>query len=877
MRCSCCRACAGPTLTPTLAISLLFAVGAAWAQVPDPPPTSDAPASGAPDWTPPMLRSAPPVPYPPDALAAHTEGAVVVELGLDAEGRVLDAAVVESGGEGFDQALMGVVHDFVFSPALDAERQPTPARIQYRYTFTQETIGVVSIEGRVRAAGSRDGVVGASVVAVQGSGADAVRVAVTTGPEGSFELDDLAAGSWQLLAGAPGFGAADQQVEVSEGQVVVATFWLSPDRPWESPEASEVMEVVGYRMEPEITEHHLDASQVRVLPGSGGDIIRAVQTLPGVARTPFNAGMLLVRGTPPDASAFYLGGGSIPLVFHFGGLSTAVNGDLLQEVRFLPGGYGVRYGRKLGGVIDLVPRTTVPASSHGYASVDLFQAAAFHRQRLGEHGAMAVSLRRSYLDAFLNPVVNQDPSYQVRLPRYMDGQLAGLYRNDHGSVLQGMILGSDDRFTLNQLDSDGGTTQSKLVLRFLKGQVSWIQPMAGGWQSELDVVAGPEELRATYQVDEQAYETAERENLRFELTRPVPEGGAVGWRMGLDLNHSHQRFSYQVDNLDGFFIYAENEKGAARIWEPGLYLEQTQRAGRFEATPGVRVDWMRTNHGYQAMAVDPRIRAQARLGSRTRIDAAVGKYSQFPQLRELQDNGTGVPSLGPEWEIQSTLGLKHQLLPELSLEGMVYHYWLWDLVVGHDNRFQFQLAPPPMAPYDLGSYANDGTGRTYGLELLARYQDARTFAFAAATFSHAVRVERPGQAPSLFEYDQPVVLTLVGSRELPKGFRVGTRLRYTTGNPYTPVVNRIYDLDQQAWLPIFADSNVERVDAWFAVDLRVDKEWTFHKWALTLYLDVQNLTNRKNVEMLNFTPDFASVTPVYGLPILPTFGLKGAW
>ena len=59
--------------------------------------------------------------------------------------------------------------------------------------------------------------------------------------------------------------------------------------------------------------------------------------------------------------------------------------------------------------------------------------------------------------------------------------------------------------------------------------------------------------------------------------------------------------------------------------------------------------------------------------------------------------------------------------------------------------------------------------------------------------------------------------------------------------------------------------------------MRADKQWTFRSWALTLYIDVQNLTNRQNVELLTFSPDFSQELRVVGLPILPTFGLRGDW
>ena len=40
-------------------------------------------------------------------------------------------------------------------------------------------------------------------------------------------------------------------------------------------------------------------------------------------------------------------------------------------------------------------------------------------------------------------------------------------------------------------------------------------------------------------------------------------------------------------------------------------------------------------------------------------------------------------------------------------------------------------------------------------------------------------------------------------------------------------------------------------------------------------LDVQNVTNRKNPEGLNYSYDFSQSEVTSGLPVLPTFGIKG--
>ena len=55
----------------------------------------------------------------------------------------------------------------------------------------------------------------------------------------------------------------------------------------------------------------------------------------------------------------------------------------------------------------------------------------------------------------------------------------------------------------------------------------------------------------------------------------------------------------------------------------------------------------------------------------------------------------------------------------------------------------------------------------------------------------------------------------------------------------------------------------------------MDKRYVFRAWALTTYLDLMNATDRRNQELVNWTADFGQEVPVYGLPIVPAFGLRG--
>ena len=218
--------------------------------------------------------------------------------------------------------------------------------------------------------------------------------------------------------------------------------------------------------------------------------------------------------------------------------------------------------------------------------------------------------------------------------------------------------------------------------------------------------------------------------------------------------------------------------------------------------------------------------------------------------------------------------MERQLGKRLRAEATGFYNRLDDLVVGREDRFEFFTGPPIRRDFDTEPYANAGTGLSYGVELLLRYTDDLTVAQLSATFSHSERTGRDGSV-QLFTYDQPVILNLLASRELPRSWRIGARVRYGSGNPYTPVANRIYNLDERSWIPVYDSDASARLPAFFSADVRVDKSWSFPRWELTTYLDVQNVTFRKNVEIMAYNYDYSEEQPIEGLPVLPSFGLKG--
>ena len=114
---------------------------------------------------------------------------------------------------------------------------------------------------------------------------------------------------------------------------------------------------------------------------------------------------------------------------------------------------------------------------------------------------------------------------------------------------------------------------------------------------------------------------------------------------------------------------------------------------------------------------------------------------------------------------------------------------------------------------------------------------------------------------------------MLATTALPRAFRIGGRFRYATGNPFTPVETAVMDMDGD-WVAIDGPILSERLPDFFQLDVRIDRAWRGERGVVNLYLDVQNVTNRRNAEGVTYNEDFTVRSYTRGLPIFPSIGVE---
>src|SRR5262249_47579624 len=125
----------------------------------------------------------------------------------------------------------------------------------------------------------------------------------------------------------------------------------------------------------------------------------------------------------------------------------------------------------------------------------------------------------------------------------------------------------------------------------------------------------------------------------------------------------------------------------------------------------------------------------------------------------------------------------------------------------------------------------------------------------------------------MFDFDQTHVLTLVAGWQR-GGWGLGARFRFATGMPRTPVVGAFFDARDDQWQPVFGAHNSIRLPSFYQLDLRIDRPFTLQRFALDVYLDLENVTGRENPEEIVYDDRYAKRDFITGLPTLAVAGLR---
>lgn len=772
------------------------------------------------------------------------------------------------------------------------------------------------LRGTLRTGGDRKPIPGARVVAVPAPGdakvgalkeADFLDPALDapawirtaeTDEDGGFSFEGLDATRVRLIVVAPGHVRAETIVDTSDLPRRGLVLFVEPD---EEAAYRTVVETPESPPSGQVKSTAMEAEEIRTAPGTQGDPLRALQNLPGVARSPGGLGVLVLRGASPNQSRVFLGGHPLPRAFHALAVASVVPAAAIDRLEFVPGNFGSRYGDTTGGVVVLHPAELQREGTHGHARMDLVGVGAVASGPLGR-GAYLVAAQRGWVDVVLRTVETIDPAQTFLLPRYYDYQAFFDHPVGHRGLLSARVLGAGDRVQSRTLAfSESGQEREvafELGSQFHRADLSyrtrhrrwsfWITPSV---RFERNVTRSPRSGNASIRNDGIF-------SLRTEGTRRITQ--RVELTVGADVEVDRYQTRVTTGAIE---IFGEAEpRPASSQGEAGLqtstgsYLALQIALGRWTLAPGLRASAFTLGEAAEA-ALDPRLSAHWAFAPRWKFSMGAGLYSQalIPQrsgegdfIQRLTADVAGavrlpasIQSLEPRAgfaPVTDAIDVARAVQGSTALAREVGESWLFEL--GAWTRLRDNADGQSYALNGTTTLATKTWSTAYGMEVLARRSlGPRLWGWLGYTLSAAdTRIidpigERTDQEVIPSSFDQRHNLVVLASYRLPRRWRIGGRFRLVSGSPYTDLVGSVW-AGPYSFSGVAGLTHDARFPLFHQLDLRVDKSWVLHRVEVGAYLDVQNVYNRVNPEAYIYDYDLRTRTNAIGLPIFPSLGLR---
>lgn len=613
----------------------------------------------------------------------------------------------------------------------------------------------------------------------------------------------------------------------------------------------------------------IGVSEIEKNPGGNRDISKIVQGFPGVGQTPVQRNDLIVRGGGSNENRFYIDGIEFPNLNHFatqgasGGPASIINADFLREVDFYTGSFQANTGNALSSVLDMsllipnkekaVKRLTVGASDFGIT----------FNGPVSKNAGMLVSYRRSYLQ-FLFAAIGLP-----FLPTYNDYLVKTKITLKNSDQLSFISLGAFDVNRLNLEQNE--TEQQKYILEYLPETDQWNYTIGATYRhfkknGYVNYILSRNMFRnasfkyqnniETDSLKIQDYSSDEAENkFRYEN---VFFTGSWRWLAGFAgeydryTNSTFQKIFLAGNQVDvnyqssfDMFRYAAFSQVSGKVLKGSLGINAGLRMDANSFNSAMSKPWKQ---------ISPRLALNYAISEKWFATLSAARYSQLPAYTTLgySDNGVFVNRENNlryinAWHYIAGIEFIPDANTRFTLEGFYKNYDHYPVSL----RDSVSLANKGG---DFGVVGDEpvssvGTGRAYGFEILFRRKLVDkmnlllTYTFVKSEFTG---FDRSNYIPSA--WDAGHIVNLLLTRNLNRNWTIGAKWKFSGGAPYTPYDEYTSSL-VQAWniqgRPYldYSQYNTLRFDPFHQLDVRIDKEYFFNKWSLTVYFDIQNLYN----------------------------------
>ncbi|MCZ8110654.1 MAG: TonB-dependent receptor plug domain-containing protein [Betaproteobacteria bacterium] len=635
-----------------------------------------------------------------------------------------------------------------------------------------------------------------------------------TEASGTIELSGLDAGLYAVTAEGPNWMATSEpSVRVVDRKVTPLNLEMLART-----EAAQSIVVVGRALIADpygaASNSVLNREELRSSPGTGGDVLRALDGLPGLI-TDGEFASFSVRGRGPRDNLILVDGLPLDRVVHFdqtvgedediggGGRYSIFAPNSIASAEFSAGGWSAAYGGRSGSLLKLgvaggspTPSASLrvdiaglefsyegPSAVHAGTTL-YFTARQFDFGRVFETIEELDIGQPKLTDIVLKTVTTLDPENKIeflgiqapeRYTRNVNNVLASPNFEDVSLIdtrqdlsLVGLTwrrrTGADSRWThqiyrrANNKTSAAGEAYPDLVPKGTRASDVPVRERLltvtekeaeSGWQSDYVTSnrfgQGSAGLRVSQTKAE--YSTSLREDwdrFVYRRTDPRPPG--------------RRYITLTPDGINSDYRAKETSYAA--------YAEQLFNFDQWDLRTGLRYE--RDGFSDESL-VSPRLAANWRLGSGSRVSATAGVFYQSPRflVRAASPENFGIKN---ERVTHVSVGFEQSFGRNWSLLVEPYYQRLSDLVVEQDRT--------------SGRVTNDGTGTNLGLDVVLTRRFSKGWSGSVVYAYNKARInDNDGVGDYDADFNRKHFFSVGGSWQINERWKLAGRWKWATGRP----------------------------------------------------------------------------------------------
>lgn len=738
---------------------------------------------------------------------------------------------------------------------------------------------------------------GASVVVVNSQ----PLIGATTDVDGNFRLRKIPVGTHSLRISFIGYkDITIPNIVVNSGKEVVLIIPIE--------EAVTQLQEIVVRPDVEknkplnematVSTRTFSVEETRKFAAAVNDPARAAVSFAGVVSADDGNNTISIRGNSPTGLLWRMEGVDIPNPNHFadvgssGGGISILSSQLLANSDFSTGAFPAEYGNALAGVFDLNLRkgnneNTEFTVQAGFLGTDVAAEGPFSKNYRGSY---LINYRYSTLSILSKLGVNvgdavtnfQDLSFHVYLPTAKLGNFSlfgfgGLSDQNQFAKEDSTQWEYDfDRYNSQYFSNTGAAgVKHALTLNnksFLQSSLL-ISGNDHGYQEErLDNSYSPQFTFKNNYINKK---------VTFSSVLNYKVNSKNNIRSGVYVN----RFSFNL-------MKKELNRETGLVEEPLNSLEHASTIQAFSQWNYRATEQLTFNTGFHALyltnnttySIEPRLSVKYDLTPRNSVSLGYGLHSQMQTIGvyetqlEQPDGSFAKPNenLGFNKAHHVVLGYDQSITQYLRLKTEVYYQQLFNIAVENDPTSPVSSLVVEEGYVNL-AMVNEGNGRNYGLEVTVEQFLHNDLYFLLSGSLYSSRYKALDDVWRNTRFNGQHALSFTAGKEFSgkknRVYGINLRTIYTGGFWTTPIdLQESQELGETRYVESLAFS--EQLPDYFRADLRLSLKRNRPKATTTLALDIQNVSNNKNLGGQYYEPRSGQIEKWYMLPLLPVLSYR---